>query len=130
MKQLNKESSYEDLIDNYNNIRDKLTDKFIVKSVLMRKKDKSNESVLRACIAAYVCSDEEVKGMLEKELGKNDLAIRVGKDILRGVGKEIPEISSKTETQSKGNGYFTNKEKERREKNQDIKTLDLGGTKS
>ncbi len=73
---------YYKLRANYESFKSKMTDEFIVKSILMRKKDKSNESVLRACIAAYVCSDDEVRGMLEEELGSSDMVIKTAKEIL------------------------------------------------
>lgn len=71
----------------YDSFKPNITDDGIITAVQGRQKNKDNEKPLHFCIASYICSDNETRQILEEELGKDDKAIRIAKDILSKTGK-------------------------------------------
>ena len=71
----------------YDSFKPYTTDELMITVAITHKKNKEDNSTLDYYIVSYICSDNEAREMLEEELGKDDLVIRVGKDILSKTGK-------------------------------------------
>ncbi len=71
----------------YQSFKTDITDERMLTAMYAHKEDPNNKDFSDFCIASYICSDEDTRGFLEEELGENDKAIKVAKDILSNVKK-------------------------------------------
>ncbi len=112
MAQKSEEKDYKEMYEFYKSFETDITDERMLTAMYAHKEDPNNKDFSDFCIASYICSDEDTRGFLEEKLGKDDLAIETGKDILNGVGKEPSKTQKQVKKQSR-NSSFVGEEKVR-----------------